>query len=272
MLGTRGAFCALTISIAMGLSLPRPAAADLIVNGGFETGNFAGWTVADRLGSTDYASGSSAQGGFFIQGNSGATPVSTPLLGFTPNTLGPESGNYFALSDSTAPGTHALIQSFVVPTGAIFVGLSFDMFVYDWSGVGPAGSDLDFGSDPNQHARVDLLTGSAGAFDTGAGAVVANLFSGVDPESTMGQPPVFRHYDFDLTGLVVPGGTYQLRFAEVDNQFVLNQGVDNVSLAVTAVPEPSSATLVLSALVGLLVPGWLRGRRGARRTHAPGSR
>lgn len=273
MPGPCGAFRAFMIALALWLFLPRPTAAALIVNGGFETGNFADWTVADQLGSTDYAGGSTALGGYFVQDNSGATPVSTPLLGFSPNTIGPASGNYFALSDSTAPGTHALIQSFVVPTGVDSVVLSFDMFVYDWSGLGPVGTDLDFSGGPNQHARVDLLTASAGAFDTGAAAVVSNLYSGVDPESTLSQPPVFRHYDFDLTSLVTPGGTYQLRFAEVDNQFVLNQGVDNVGLAVTyAVPEPATATLFLSALAALLVPGRLRSRRAHARAVVSGSR
>jgi hypothetical protein len=47
-----------------------------------------------------------------------------------------------------------------------------------------------------------------------------------------------------LTGILTAGNSYQLRFAEADNQFYFNQGVDNVSLlAVNPVPEPSSILL-----------------------------
>ncbi len=137
----------------------RPVTAghvQLITNGGFESGDFTGWSVQNQLGTADYASGSNIQGSFFIQGSSGTTPVSGSFAGTA--TIGPASGNNFALSDSTAPGVHALIQSFTVPNGTVAATLSFDMYTYDWYGAGAVGTNLDpFGSGPNQHVQVDLL-------------------------------------------------------------------------------------------------------------------
>jgi hypothetical protein len=42
-------------------------------------------------------------------------------------TLGPKSGAFYAISDMTAKGAHALLQSLLIPLGASSVTLSFDM-------------------------------------------------------------------------------------------------------------------------------------------------
>jgi hypothetical protein len=123
------------------------------------------------------------------------------------------------------------------------------MFVNDQSGSGPIinPSGLDHTADPNQHVRVDLLTSGAAAFDTGAG-VISNYYLGVDGGNN---PNPFTSYSFDITGSVVPGGTYQVRFAEVDNQLFLNQGVDNVSvMATSSVPDAGSTVLLLGLSLG----------------------
>jgi hypothetical protein len=156
------------------------------------------------------------------------------------------------VTDQNEPAANALTQSFTVPAGAASVILSFDMFVNDWSGAGPivnpAGLDYNT-ANPNQHARVDILTAAAGAFDTGAG-VLQNLYLGVGSTSL---PDPYTHYDFDITGLVGAGGTFQIRFAQVDNLDYLNEGVDNVSVSLnsTAVPEPTTMLLLGSGLLGL---------------------
>src|ERR1700738_4201376 len=76
-------------------------ATQLIVNGGFETGSFSGWAVSNQAGSF-------AGSNFFV---SNSTTV--PLAGVT--TVGPASGSFYAVSDQSGGGTHALTQVFTVP-------------------------------------------------------------------------------------------------------------------------------------------------------------
>ena len=184
----------------------------LIANGDFETGGLAPWTAVEQPGS----------GGMFLISSPGDV---APLSGAT-TAANPGGGSFYAIADETAPGTHALLQSFTVPAGTVSVALSFEMFVAD-CGLGPIVDPigLDHTAGPNQHARVDILTETALPFDTGAG-VVANLYVGID--GFFGVP--YTSYDFDLTDTLTPGTTYQLRFAETTNQCVLNQGVDNLMI------------------------------------------
>ena len=238
----RMAWAALARSACFAAGSAQGAAIQLISNGGFETGNFApAWSVSNLAGSS---------GSFFVD-----TPGSTtPLFGIA-TAANPGGGSFYAVSDQNAPGTHALTQSFTVPVGATSVILTFEMFVNSGAAlaVNPAG--LDHTASPNQHARIDILTAGASVFDTGAG-VLTNLFIGVDPLGS--NPNPFTAYTFDITGL--GAGTFQLRFAEVDNQLFLNMGVDNVSIVamgdITATPssvvaEPASLTLLLTGIAGL---------------------
>ena len=149
-------------------------------------------------------------------------------------------------------GTHALLQPFIVPGGSTVV-LSFSLFVNSYGGnfVNPIG--LDFTDGANQHARVDILTAGASALDTGAG-VLRNFYLGTD---SGGNPHAYASLSFDITSLVGGGGSFQLRFAEVDNQFFLNMGVDNVSIVATPAGVPEPVSLVQAAL-GFAVVGLLR--------------
>src|SRR5262249_5815562 len=173
----------LVAALALLFGAVRPAgAAEILVNGNFETGTFAGWTVADD--NSPFGVG----GTFFI-----STPgAPTPATGFAtaPN---PAGGAFYAVSDSDFPGAHALLQDFTVPAGQS-VFLSYQMFVNDQSGLGPivdpTGLDPTTGGtfNDNQHARVDILRGGASDFSTAAGDVIANLYLGVDPDATVPNP------------------------------------------------------------------------------------
>jgi hypothetical protein len=227
--------------------LPCANAAPLLVNGGFETGTFSGWTIASQAGSFPGSN-------FFVL-NGTALPQSGG------SSVGPANGLFYAVSDQTGSGTHALIQSFTVAGPASSVVLSFSMFVNNYIGtvVNPIG--LDFTDGPNQHARVDILAAGASAFDTGAG-VLQSFYLGADAGAN---PHAYTDYTFDITSLVGGGGTFQLRFAEVDNLLFLNMGVDNASIESTgggSIPEPSP--LILSAL-GLAILLRSRSRRRTRR-------
>ena len=238
-----------TVLLATFVCFPeRPAgAAELISNGGFETGNFSGWTIP------------SFPGGFTNSGNwlIDTPGTTTPLSGNSTagNALG---GSFYAVTDQTWFSTHVLSQTFTVPGVASSVFLSFKMFANDYHGtsiVDPIG--LDHTGPPNQHARVDILSSAASAFDTGAG-VLANYYLGVDSGL---DPNPYTTYTFNITALVGGGGTYTLRFAQVDNQNFLNLGVDNVSINFTPIPEPSGLALSVLGAVSML---FFRGRTRVR--------
>ncbi len=212
-------------------------AQELIINGDFETGSFAGWSVVDLPASS---------GTFYIAAPGAVTPIS----GFATQGNPVANGAFYAVSDQGGPGTHALLQTFTVSADSDSVILSFDMFVNDWSASGgiidPIG--LDHTGPPNQHARVDILTAAAAPFDTGAG-VLGSYYLGVDA-GTLPRP--FTSYQFDITSVVGSGGTFQLRFAEVDNQAFHHQGVDNVSIMATD-DVPTLGAWAMGLLVSLLV-------------------
>jgi hypothetical protein len=216
----------------------------LIVNGGFETGTFNSWTLTNQPGS-------------FPGLNFSSTPrLPRPNLGA--RLWGRRPARFMLYRMGWEPGTKILSQSFTIAPGASSVVLSFSMFVNSAGGQALNPIGLDFTDGANQQGRVDLLRGTAGLFDTGAG-VLGNFYQGVDAGTN---PHMYTNYSFDITSLVGSGGNFILRFAEVDNLNVLklNMGVDNVSIntSVAAVPEPSC---VLTAILGMAGVAGLRLRR-----------
>jgi hypothetical protein len=231
------------------LSATPAAAVELIVNGGFETGTYAGWTPFTWAGSS---------GALGVNGNGANGPISGSAVNGNPG-----GGNWVSLTDQTGPGAYSLIQHFTIPLNAVQVIVSFDHVATDWSGVGPIfGPGLDpFAGAANQLATVDILKGGSPAFTMAAGDIVANLYLGVDA----GTPAVWAPYAFNLTGILLPGQTYYFRAAEVDNQLFFNQGLDNVSVEVTVagvVPEPAIWGMMIAGFAGV----GLALRRGKRTT------
>ena len=224
-------------------SLAVAAPIELVTNGDFETGSFTGWTVTNQAG---------GEGDWFID----IPGTNTPLSDFQ-TAANPAGGSFYAVTDQPFIGTHSLTQTIVVPVGSQVI-LSFDYFVNDWSGAGPLGNVLDFNISPTQFATADILAAGAGPFDTGA-SVVANLL-----REGGGTPPnAYTTFLLDITAFVGGGGTFQLRFAESDNQGNFNFGLDNVSVLATPVPEPGTFGLLAAGLAAAV--GSYRRRRAARR-------
>lgn len=233
---------ALFLGVALA-GFAQTRAADLITNGGFEGGS-SGWTVYDQ------ADGS---GTWFIGGNSSGPNSDSSLPGAS-------AGSFYAFTDQSGEGSHALSQGFTIPEGFTSATLSFDLFLQNQNGVAwNVGGSLDYNAVPNQHFRVDILhSGVEDPLSTEVGDLALSL---LDSGTSIGWTPE----SFDLSSL--EPGSYILRFAEVDNQFFFQGGVDNVSLVVEGgesapVPEVQTyASLFGAGLIGLQA---IRRRRAAR--------
>src|SRR5437660_5710084 len=185
----------LLIVAGLQLTLPVTQAANIVVNGGFETNggagtsSFAGWSVVNQ------ANGS---GSWYAQ-----TGTLSPL---TSNAVqAPPEGAFAAMTDQQSPGSHALIQSFTVPVGGP-ITLSFSLYINNATNhPGPfvSPNSLDYTVTPNQQVRVDLLTNAAGAFDLGS-AVLFNPFH-TNSGDALVQP--YKTYSFDISPFVTAGVT-----------------------------------------------------------------
>ena len=221
---------ALGVWSLVGVPASRAAPIELLTNGGFESGDLSGWSIFERGGSA-----------LFVDNT-----TTSPASGFA--TAGPSSGNYYAVADG-ALGATALVQNFTTDAGSNAT-LRFNMFVASGTPfvADPSGLDHTTGGsfEANQHARVDLL--AAGSDPFGA-SVLASYYLDIDGPLDPANP--YKSYSFDLSAVAGLGGTYQLRFAQVNNQDFLIQGIDNVSVTVGGAPIPTPITLSLFA-IGLL--------------------
>jgi hypothetical protein len=191
-------------------------ATNLITNGNFETGNFNGWTV-------------STQGLNGWQINNGTVDPASPA---TP--LPAISGSFDALSNTTAPGTRFLYQTFTVPAVVAQATLSWSDRIQNFASTF---------AHPGQEFRV-LIT------DT-AGNVLQTVYSTNpgDPVSQVG--PNGR--SFDVTALLQAhlGQTLRLRFEEQDSQTYMNVNLDNISLTVNStLPVPADDFYALNLTAG----------------------
>jgi hypothetical protein len=216
-------------------------AASIILNGGFESG-FTNWTTVDETGGTT--------AGWQIQ-----TGTLSPINMVT--VPAPPQGLHAAMTDSGGPGSHALLQSFVVAPNSSAT-LTFDLFVANQAAFSTPAS-LDFNVIPNQQARIDILTGAT---------TVANAFSLSSVADNVLDPSAntvaYSQYSFDITSAVSKGGTFTLRFAEVDNQNIFNLGVDNVAIVTAPLATPEPTSQVQTAIAAYLLVAFAAARRRAR--------
>lgn len=226
----------------LALGSAQAGATELINNGGFEAdGQFtyspSNWIVNE-------------QGAFgAVAADSGSTSHASGYAA-----AGSASGNYYGNIDAYFLGAWSLAQTF--STGAVSQArLSFKMFVNDQSadGVAHVGSSLDYqlspDTDPLHYVRVDVLKAGADSFATGTDIVKSLYIGGATGRNFDPNFNRYVNYSFDLSNVLAAGGNYTLRFAVANNMdSALQLGVDNVSLQVTAVPEPAPSALLLAGL------------------------
>jgi hypothetical protein len=226
------------VSVAAALSAGGTARADVIVNGGFETGTFAGWTAGSTQVSPFTAALNDGQNSQVVNSVSGSpawflrnkpanyfgTPA-TPITGYS-------AFNGF----DGSPGYFFLRQGFTTPGLLASAVLEFDFAVQ--SGYGGLPRVFD----------VNVLNTS--------GAIQANVFTysrptGYLPEWTP------THVTKDIAGVLngLGAGSYQLEFRTTipqDYTGAAQSAIDNVSLELTKpVPAPPAVLLFAFGIFGL---------------------
>ena len=199
---------AATVAVTAFLLFVSAAGAAGIRNGGFEEGNFQGWTVADK----------GEAGSWFVY--SGTT---TPVTGDPVDA--PPGGTFAAVTDQIDTGAHVLYQTLKLGTEGAQV-LSFNLYYLNHATEFCTPSSLDSTGEEgcNQQYRVDILRKGADPFSVSSNDVLRTLFrTEVGDPLTLGPTPM----SFKLTHL---HGKVILRFAEVDNQTFFNASVDDVTL------------------------------------------
>lgn len=240
----------LIAATAMAALAPRAGAVQLITNGGFESNGgagsnvFTGWTEQDQAGGS---------GSFYVQ-----TGTASSTSGFSVQV--PPEGSFAAMTDQIGPGAHVLFQAFTVPAVVMSATLSFEYYVQNHAGAYHTPGSLDYHVSPNEEDRVDIITSAAAPFSTAPADILASVL-----QSSTSDPLTIPYTTLstDLTALLQAheGQTLVLRFGEVDNQSFYNFGVDSVSLAVTAAPEPPTLAVFVAGMAGL---GMLVRRRDRR--------
>ena len=207
---------------------PASAATQLLTNGGFETGDFTGWTASTFPGSS----------GTVVVTNANTAPLSGQSV------AGPTEGTYHVLTGQDGQGAYAVSQGFTVASNATSLMLTFDFFSASGAALTDGGLD-PFCCGDTQNARVDILAAAADPFETAAIAhsVVSPVIHGA-----FGTP--YQSFSVDLLPFLTAGGSYLLRFGQADNRDFLTMGIDNVSLLqdVSDVPVPASGLLLLGAM------------------------
>jgi hypothetical protein len=168
-----------------------------IANGGFETGDFTGWTVTNS-GSGNWQIN---DGTFVPPGSPGAMP--------------PIAGAFDAVSFQPGPGLHVLSQTITLPSD---IGLATLRWLDRVENRAPVFSD------PNQEWRVVIR-------DT-SGILLHEVFSTNpgDPLEHLG--PNDRQFDLTTLTQSLEGEDVVVSFEEQDNLSFFNATIDEVSLEI----------------------------------------
>jgi len=228
--------CCFTTRLGVGLLLALLAAvvgsatasaAELAVNGGFETNGGAGSSVFGNWTVLRESSSPLAVGNFFAQ-----TGVRSP--GARLDVASPTAGSFAAMVDQAGPGRTQIYQDIAVPlTGPVW--LSLRLYVQNQANEFAAPASLDFNVVPNQQVRVDVMSPAAAAWDVGSG-VLTNAFATADSTQRGG-----NYFPVSINLAPFAGQSVRIRVAEVDNVAGLVVGVDQVS--VTHVPLNTCAPM-----------------------------
>jgi hypothetical protein len=217
----------------------QPALAATVTNGGFETGDFTGWTVtpqAESAGTWTVATGTSS-------------PLSQHPV------PAPACNTHQSVFDQNEESSAVMYQDLTLEAGDTHT-LTFTHWYQNYASTGPTAKALNrpaastpiWASPPsldytfdgtNQQYRVDIMKTSADPFSVASSDILKSVFQTEpgDP-ATLDPTPV----TVDLSAFA--GQTVRLRFAAVDNEDYLNVGVDCVALVSTPIPTTTTTSTV----------------------------
>ena len=246
-----------------------------IINGGFETGTFRGWSTAaffnsaggPIVGSPTFQTFQAAQaaGTPSAHSNSVTSLQTSSFDGFgVPSPpIGPTEGRFMAyVTNATSAGDETLTgsairQTFVIPVGAVSLGV--DLRLLNNDDPGPdfvtfndfGGVALTRGTDILNQYNLDLDPNS-----TAHVHVIADPFLGGFLNQTIWFSPLFPLAG--LAGQRLTLTVYDLQYGG-DNSVETRLLVDNIHI--NPVPEPSSLLLLTTGLAVCLGYGWRRQSR-----------
>lgn len=234
-----------------------PAWAAEVENGSFETGDLTGWTADEWPGS---------EGSWLVY--SGETsPLSEHEI------PAPSCGEFAAVSDQNDPSGAVLYQDLALEADQTHT-LTFTHYYVNWAnGENNEDSSLALPTavpvvpgtpvwgnpdtlDPdydgvNQQYRVDIVDPAADPFSLAPDDILLSIFATED-----GDPAVMAPVEVSVDLSQFAGQTVRLRFAQADNEYYLNAGVDCVAVAsspletttTTAAPTTTAAVVQAAAV------------------------
>jgi hypothetical protein len=224
------------------LIVPAGATAATVVNGDFEAGSLTGWQVHNQPSE--------------LTGNWFAYTGTAPPTGLGPDVPPPPAGRFAAITAQGDPGTHVLYQDVTLEP---YYTHSLSMLLYYQSGPGlttPSPDRLSSELPANQQYRVDVMNPTAPLESLNPADILATVFA-----TKTGDPQQMGATAFQVNLTPFAGRTVRLRFAEVDNQGILNAGVDSVAILstppsnVVALGKPALNKKKGTAKLPVTVPG-----------------
>lgn len=208
------------VAILMFALAAGSASAATIVNGTFENGTLAGWTVNSTNSSCSTWTADTGP----TAPRSGR-PISAP----------PE-GTWAALHDGACVASDVMYQDVVLEAGATH-SLSFKTYYQNDSGGWSTPQTLE-PTGSNQQYRVDIMKPTSTARSMVASDILASVYRTVS-----GDPMVRAPFDVSADLTQFAGQTVRLRFAAVQTNFFFRVGVDAVKIVSSVADQDGDGVL-----------------------------
>ena len=209
---------ALILTLALTALVPSGASAAQVVNGGFESGTFAGWEVRQSTGAGKWYAYKGTEP--LIPHERGATAVQPP-----------PQGEFAAITDEINPETLLLYQDLRLEPGTAYK-LSLLAYYDSYSALTTPSPDtlsVDeevLGPKSNQQFRIDVMKPDAAPDSVQPQDILLDLFRTRSGGARKMGPTQFVA---DLAPFA--GQTVRIRIAAAATEEVLNAGVDAVTLS-----------------------------------------